>query len=353
VGLTRSLRRTLDIAVDLGTANTLVYVTGQGIVVSEPSVVAIDQSTRDVYAVGLEAKQMIGRTPATISAIRPLRHGVIADFEVTEQMLRHFLGRVHRSRFAHPRLVLCAPSGITDVERRALVEASSAAGASAVALIEEPLAAAIGSDLPVAEPSATMIVDIGGGTSEVAVISMGGIVCLESVRVGGYDLDEAVALHLRTRHHLATGTETAEKLKIELGSAWPVDDDERVVEVRGRDMNSGLPVAVAISAGELRAALAPPLNQIVLAIKRTLEATPPELAGDITRSGINLAGGGSLLEGLPELVTAQTGVDAVRVAEPLTCVAEGAGRSLEDFDTVLKATRSWTSAPRRAATTHT
>ena len=341
-----------DMAVDLGTANTLVYVRGRGIVLSEPSVVAIDQLTKDVYAVGLEAKQMIGRTPASISAIRPLRHGVIADFEVTEQMLRHFLGRVRRSRFAHPRLVLCAPSGITDVERRALVEASSAAGASAVALIEEPLAAAIGSYLPVAEPAATMIVDIGGGTSEVAVISLGGIVCLESMRVGGYDLDEAVALHLRTRHHLVTGTETAEKLKIELGSAWPVYD-ERVVEVRGRDMISGLPVAVAISAGELRAALAPPLNQIVLAIKRTLEATPPELAGDITSSGINLAGGGSLLEGLPELVTAQTGVDAVRVAEPLTCVAEGAGRSLEDFGTVLKATRSWTSAPRRAATTHT
>jgi rod shape-determining protein MreB len=267
-------------------------------------------------------------------------------------MLRYFLGRVHRSRFGHPRLVLCAPSGITDVERRALVEASSAACASAVALIEEPLAAAIGSDLPVAEPSATMIVDIGGGTSEVAVISLGGIVCLESLRVGGYDLDEAVALHLRTRHRLATGTETAEKLKIELGSAWPGEDD-RVVEVRGRDMSSGLPVAVAISAGELREALAPPLNQIVLAIKRTLEATPPELAGDITSSGIHLAGGGSLLEGLPELVTAETGVDAVRVAEPLTCVAEGAGRSLEDFETVLKATRSWTSAPRRAATTYT
>src|SRR6478609_3099846 len=348
VGLTRALRRTLDIAVDLGTANTLVYVTGQGIVVSEPSVVAIDQVTSDVYAVGLEAKQMIGRTPATISAVRPLRHGVIADFEVTEQMLRHFLGRVHRSRFAHPRLVLCAPSGITDVERRALVEASSAAGASAVALIEEPLAAAIGSDLPVAEPSATMIVDIGGGTSEVAVISMGGIVCLESLRVGGYDLDEAVALHLRTNLRLATGTETAEKLKIELGSAWPGEDD-RVIEVRGRDMSSGLPSAVAISAGELREALTPPLDQIVLAIKRTLEATPPELAGDITSSGIHLAGGGSLLEGLPELVTAETGVDAVRVAEPLTCVAEGAGRSLEDFETVLKATRSWTSAPRRAA----
>ena len=337
---------------DLGTANTLVYVRGRGIVVSEPSVVAIDQSTGDVQAAGLEAKQMIGRTPANISAVRPLRHGVIADFEVTEQMLRHFLDRVHRSRFAHPRLVLCAPSGITDVERRALVEASSAAGASAVALIEEPLAAAIGSDLPIAEPSATMIVDIGGGTSEVAVISLGGIVCQESVRVGGYDLDEAIAAHLRTRHHLATGTETAEVLKIELGSAWPLQD-ERSSEVRGRDLGSGLPSEVTVTAGELREALAGPLEQIVAAIKRTLEATPPELAGDITTSGINLAGGGSLLRGFPELVTHETGMDAVHVAEPLTCVAEGAGRSLEEFEAVLKATRSWTSAPRRAATAQT
>jgi rod shape-determining protein MreB len=349
VGLLRSLRPTPDLAVDLGTANTLVYVRGRGIVVSEPSVVAIDQATSDVHAVGLEAKQMIGRTPASISAVRPLRHGVIADFQVTEQMLRHFLGRVPRSRFAHPRLVLCAPSGITDVERRALVEASAAAGASDVALIEEPLAAAIGSDLPVAEPSATMVVDIGGGTSEVAVISLGGFVCLESVRVGGYDLDEAIALHLRTEHQLATGTETAERLKIELGSAWP-GDDERSVEVRGRDLNSGLPAAIAISAGELREALAAPLAQIVAAIKRTLEATPPELAGDITTRGINLAGGGSLLRGLPELVTHETGMEAVLVADPLNCVAEGAGRSLEDFETVLKATRSWTSASRRAAT---
>jgi len=350
--MSRLLRPTPDLAVDLGTANTLVYASGQGIVVSEPSVVAIDQSSGGVHAVGVEAKRMIGRTPGTISAVRPLRHGVIADFEVTEQMLRHFLGRVHRSRFAHPRLVLCAPSGITDVERRALVEASSAAGASAVALIEEPLAAAIGSDLPVAEPSATMIVDIGGGTSEVAVISMGGMVCVESARVGGYDLDEAIALHLRTTHHLVTGTETAEKLKIELGSARPVRD-ERVVEVRGRDVHSGLPATVAISGGELREALTPPLQQILAAIRRTLEACPPELAGDITISGIHLAGGGSLLEGLPELITAETGLEAARVAQPLTCVAEGAGRSLEDFETVLKATRSWTSAPRRAPNAYT
>jgi rod shape-determining protein MreB len=281
--------------------------------------------------------------------VRPLRHGVIADFEVTEQMLRHFLGRVRLSRLARPRLVLCAPSGITDVERRALVEASSAAGASAVALIEEPLAAAIGSDLPVAEPSATMIVDIGGGTSEVAVISLGGIVCQESVRVGGYDLDEAIAAYLRSRHSLATGTETAETLKISLGTAWPLDD-EAVADVRGRHVDTGLPTQVTVTGAELRGALAGPLQQIVAAIKRTLEATPPELAGDITNSGIHLAGGGSLLRGFPELVVNETGMEAVLVEEPLTCVAEGAGRSLEDFETVLKASHSWTSAPRRAAT---
>src|SRR3954471_22569995 len=347
--LTRALRATVDIAVDLGTANTLVYVTGRGIVVSEPSVVAIDQVTKDVYAVGLEAKQMIGRTPARISAVRPLRHGVIADFEVTEQMLRHFLGRARRSRFAHPRLVLCAPSGITDVERRALVEASSSAGASQVALIEEPLAAAIGSGLALEEPTATMIVDVGGGTSEVALLSMGGIVCMESVRIGGYDFDEAISTYLRNEHRLATGTETAEQLKIEIGSAWPVFDD-RVVEVRGRNMVTGLPPAVALSGAEVRRALAAPLEHIIAAIKRALEATPPELSGDIATGGIHLAGGGALLAGFDKLVEAETGTDATIVDDPLTCVAEGAGLSLEDFDAVLKTTRAWTSVPRRAAT---
>ena len=338
-----------DLAVDLGTANTLVYVRGRGIVLSEPSVVAVDERTGDVHAVGLEAKRMIGRTPGTISATRPLRHGVIADFEVTEQMLRHFLDRVPRARFAHPRLVLCAPSGITDVERRALVEASNSAGAGAVALIEEPLAAAIGSGLPIAEPRATMIVDVGGGTSEVALLSLGGIVCMESVRIGGYDFDEAISTYLRNEHRLATGTETAEQLKIEVGSAWPVFDD-RVVEVRGRNMVTGLPTAVELSGAEVRRALAPPLEHIIAAIKRALEATPPELAGDIATRGIHLAGGGALLAGFDKLVEAETGTDAIIVDEPLTCVAEGAGLSLEDFDAVLKTTRAWTSVPRRAAT---
>src|SRR3954454_12322108 len=341
-------RASSDLAVDLGTANTLVYVRGRGVLVSEPSVVAIDQTTKEVHAVGEEAKRMIGRTPASISAVRPLRHGVIADFEITEQMLRHFLRRVHRSRFAHPRLVLCAPSGITDVERRALVEASSGAGAGQVALIEEPLAAAIGSGLPIAEPSATMIVDVGGGTSEVAVISLGGMVCSQSLRIGGYDLDEAISHHLRAVHHLATGTDAAEKLKIAIGSALPLETEERT-EIRGRDLRSGLPAAVNITSEEVRAALQVPLSQIMEAIRTTLEATPPELAGDITTRGIHLAGGGSLLRGFPELVTSDTGMDAHLVPDPLRCVAEGAGESLEDFETVLAATRSWTSAPRRAA----
>jgi len=348
--MTRLFGSTPDLAVDLGTANTLVYVRGRGVCVSEPSVVAIDQRTNEVHAVGEEAKQMIGRTPATISAVRPLRHGVIADFEVTEQMLRQFLGRVPRPRFAHPRLVLCAPSGITDVERRALVQASGSAGAGAVALIEEPLAAAIGSGLPIAEPAATMIVDVGGGTSEVAVISMGGMVCSESLRVGGYDLDEAIGTHLRTVHGVVTGTEATERLKIAIGSACPLDE-EQTVEVRGRHVQSGMPAEITVTSEEIRAALSAPLQQIVDAIRATLEITPPELAGDITTRGIHLAGGGALLRGFPELVTAQTGMAASLVAEPLTCVAQGAGESLEDFETVLRATRSWTSAPRRAATT--
>src|SRR3954452_15081129 len=225
--LTRALRATVDIAVDLGTANTLVYVTGQGIVVCEPSVVAIDQLTKDVYAVGLEAKQMIGRTPASISAVRPLRHGVIADFEITEQMLRHFMGRVHGSRFAHPRVMMCAPSGITDVEQRALTEACLAAGARSVHLIEEPLAAAIGARLPIGEPRASVVVDVGGGTSEMAVISLGGIVVSRSLRTGGYDLDEAVAGWVRHKHGLAIGEMTAERVKLEAGGVYPDTTDAK------------------------------------------------------------------------------------------------------------------------------
>ena len=335
-----------DMAVDLGTANTLVYVRGRGIVLSEPSVVAIDQATGDVHAVGLEAKRMLGRTPGTISAIRPLKDGVIADFDVTEQMLRHFLARAMRRRRARPRLVLCAPSGITDVERRALVEAAGAAGARSVALIEEPIAAAIGAGLSIAEPEATMVVDIGGGTSEVAVIALGSMVVSESLRVGGYDLDDAVTNHLRLVHRLAIGSESAEEIKHALGSAWP-SADRGEGEIRGRDLVNGLPNAVSLPSSEIREAFAPILDAMIDAVGATLEQTPPELAGDIASRGIRLAGGGALLPGLPELVYERTGITAAVVDNPLTCVAEGAGQALEDYGAVLKASRTWVPAPRR------
>jgi len=265
-----------DMAIDLGTANTLVYVRGEGIRVSEPSVVAVDTSTDDVHAVGHEAQRMIGRTPASISAVRPLRHGVITDFEVTEAMLRHFIGRVHKSRFAHPRLVMCAPSGITDVERRALVEACLGAGARSVQLIEEPMAAAIGAGLPVGEPTGSMILDVGGGTSEVAVISLGGIVVSRSLRVGGYDFDEALATFIRRHHRLAIGETTSESVKREIGSVRP-DESESSTEVRGRDPVSGLPREAAISSAELRDALEPLAIEILDSVKDALENTPPEL----------------------------------------------------------------------------
>src|SRR4051795_12297648 len=258
-----------DVAVDLGTANTLVYVRGRGIVLSEPSVIALDSISGEIHAVGAEAKRMIGRTPATISAIRPLRHGVIADFEVTEQMLRHFIRRVHRSRFAHPRVVMCAPSGITDVEKRAIVEASLSAGARRVNLIEEPIATAIGAGLAIEEPGGNMVVDVGGGTTEVAVISLGGIVVAESVRTGGYELDEAIAAYIKREHGIAIGQQTAEDIKLSIGSACP-QPDETSAEVRGRDLVSGLPKSVMLSAEEVRGALQAPLVEILDAVKETL-----------------------------------------------------------------------------------
>jgi rod shape-determining protein MreB len=337
-----------DVAIDLGTANTVVFVRGEGVVLAEPSVVALDVGTGRVHAVGMEAKRMIGRTPASIRAILPLRHGVIADFEVTEQMLRRFLARAAPRRRARPRVILCAPSGITDVERRALVEASEAAGARAVALIEEPIAAAIGSGLEIEEPVATMIVDIGGGTSEVAVIALGAMVVSESLRLGGYDLDDAVTAHLRNEHRLAIGSQSAEEIKLEYGSAWPAADRGEA-EIRGRDLVTGLPTTVALTSADVRGALNPVLDAIVGAIIATLEQTPPELAGDIATSGIRLAGGGALLRGMAELVSARTHIPASLVGDPLACVAEGAGRALEDFDAVLKASRAWMTGPRRTA----
>jgi rod shape-determining protein MreB len=320
-----------DLAIDLGTANTLVFVRGQGIMVSEPSVVAVDTRTDAVHAVGEEAQRMIGRTPATIAAVRPLRHGVIADFDVTEQMLRHFIGRVHRSRFAHPRLIMCAPSGITDVERRALTEACLVAGARSVHLIEEPLAAAIGAGLAIDEPRANVVVDIGGGTSEVAVISLGGIVVSRSLRIGGYDLDEAVAAWIRQRHGLAIGETTSEHVKLEVGGVEP-DTTDAHAEVRGRDPLSGLPREVAVPAAEIREALEGPIEDIVAEVKSALEETPPELASDLPQRGILLAGGGSLLRGFAERLELETGVP-VRVADrPLDCVVLGAGHASEEIE---------------------
>jgi rod shape-determining protein MreB len=322
-----------DMAIDLGTANTLVFVRGQGIMVSEPSVVAVDSGTGAVHAVGDDAKRMIGRTPATISAIRPLRHGVIADFEVTEQMLRHFIRRVHRSRFAHPRVVMCAPSGITDVEKRAIVEASLSAGARQVSLIEEPIAAAIGAGIAIEEPVGNMVVDVGGGTSEVAVISLGGIVVFESVRIGGYDLDEAIISHVRDTYGITIGQQSAEQIKLDIGSAWAVKED-LTAEVKGRDLVSGLPKTVVLTAQETRQALAEPLGSIITTIKDTLERTPPELAADIGQRGIMLAGGGSLLAGFDRLVNESTNMDTRLADDPLTCVVIGSGRSLEEIDVI-------------------
>jgi rod shape-determining protein MreB len=320
-----------DMAIDLGTANTVIYVRGAGIVLSEPSVVAIDEGTGQVQAVGSEAQRMIGRTPASISAIRPLRHGVIADFEVTEQMLRYFIQRVHRSRFAHPRVVICAPSGITGVEKRALEEACVSAGARRVHLIEEPMAAAIGAGLPVAEPTASTVVDVGGGTSEVAVISLGGIVSSRSVRLGGYDLDDAVAAHVKSTYNIAIGQPTAEQIKVEAGSAMPQEDD-RGAEVRGLDLVSGVPKSVTLTAEEIRSALGDHVDTIVEAVRETLEETPPQLAADVWGRGIVLAGGGSMLRGFEERVGAETHTPTSLVESPLDCVAVGAGRSLEEVE---------------------
>ncbi|MGB1583761.1 MAG: rod shape-determining protein, partial [Solirubrobacterales bacterium] len=279
-----------DMAVDLGTANTLVYVRGRGIVLSEPSVVAIDSQTHDVHAVGVEAKRMLGRTPGSITAIRPLKDGVIADFDVTEQMLRHFIQKVHQSRWAHPRVVVCVPSGVTGVEKRAVEEACLSAGARQAYLIEEPMAAAIGAGLPVSEPTGSMIVDIGGGTSEVAVISLGGIVTSQSVRVGGDELDEAIVNYVKREYKLMIGQQTAEEVKLEIGSAHPVGDEVQA-EIRGRDLVTGLPKTIVLTSEEVARALNEPVAAIIDSIRVTLDQTPPELASDIMDRGIMLAGG--------------------------------------------------------------
>ena len=333
-----------DMAVDLGTANTLVYVRGRGIVLSEPSVVAIDSRTGEVHAVGIEAKRMLGRTPGTISAIRPLKDGVIADFDVTEEMLRHFIQKVHQSRWAHPRVVVCVPSGVTGVEKRAVEEACLSAGARQAYLIEEPMAAAIGAGLPVGEPTGSMVVDIGGGTSEVAVISLGGIVVSQSIRVGGDELDEAIINYAKREYKLLIGQQTAEELKLEIGSAFPMAE-ELQAEIRGRDMVSGLPKTVVLTSEEIRVALEEPLAQIIDAVKETLDRTPPELASDIMDRGIVLAGGGALLQGLDDRLRDETQMPAHLAESPLTCVAVGSGRSLEEFEVIHRQARIAQPAP--------
>lgn len=328
-----------DMAVDLGTANTLVYVRGRGIVLSEPSVVAIDSQTGDVHAVGVEAKRMLGRTPGSITAIRPLKDGVIADFDVTEQMLRHFIQKVHQSRWAHPRVVVCVPSGVTGVEKRAVEEACLSAGARQAYLIEEPMAAAIGAGLPVSEPTGSMIVDIGGGTSEVAVISLGGIVTSQSIRVGGDELDEAIVSYVKREYKLMIGQQTAEEVKLEIGSAHPMPEEVQA-EIRGRDLVTGLPKTIVLTSEEVQRALEEPVGQIIDSIRVTLDQTPPELASDIMDRGIMLAGGGALLKGFPERLREETQIPTHLAESPLTCVAIGSGRSLEEFEAIHRTTKA-------------
>jgi rod shape-determining protein MreB len=318
-------------AVDLGTANTVVYVRGQGIVLSEPSVVAIDVKTGRPLAVGAQAKAMIGRTPSNIQAIRPLKDGVIADFEICEKMLRYFIRRVHHRSFPKPRMVICVPSGITGVEQRAVIEAAEYAGARKAYIIEEPMAAAIGAGLPIGEPTGNMVVDIGGGTSEVAVISLGGIVASQSVRSGGDEMDEAIMSFVRKEFSLALGERTAEEIKIALGSAYPFEE-ELNAEIRGRDLLSGLPKTIVISTEQIRDAIDEPVTAIVDAVKTTLDKTPPELAADLMEQGIVLAGGGALLHGLDLRLAFETGLPVVVAQDPLNCVAIGGGQCLEEFE---------------------
>ena len=324
-----------DMAIDLGTANTLVYVKGRGIVLNEPSVVAIAEhkGKKQVLAVGDEAKQMLGRTPGNIMAIRPLRDGVIADFEVAEAMIKHFIRKVHhRHSFAHPQIIVCVPSGSTAVERRAIQDSAEAAGARRVFLIEEPMAAAIGAGLPVTEPTGSMVVDIGGGTTEVAVLSLGGIVYSRSVRVGGDKMDEAIIGYIRRNHNLLIGEGSAERIKKEIGSACPPEDDEgRTMEIKGRDLMNGVPKEIQITERQVAEGLAEPVSQIIEAVKVALEHTAPELAADIVDKGIVLTGGGALLSNLDFVLRHATGLPVSIADDPLSCVALGTGRALEDI----------------------
>ena len=324
-----------DVAIDLGTANTLVFVKGHGIVLSEPSIVAIDQKTDKVVAVGSAAKSMIGRTPSNIVATQPLKNGVIADFEVTEKMLSYFIREARAKRgvsryLVRPRVVVCVPSGVTGVELRAVKEATESAGARQAYTIEEPLAAAIGAGMPVNEPQGSMIIDIGGGTSEVAVISLGGIVTKSSIRLAGNDMDAAIATYIQKEYKLAVGTQTAEQLKIELGSAFGVEMES--AEIRGRDLVTGLPKTVVITSEEVREAISVPVEAVIAAVRDTLDRTPPELASDIMDRGMVLVGGGALLRHFDERLRRETGIPVHVADDPLMSVAIGSGRSLEEID---------------------
>lgn len=321
-----------DIGIDLGTANTLVYMKGKGIVMREPSVVAVDTKTDTVRSVGHAAKDVIGRTPGSIGAVRPLKDGVIADFDITAAMLQHFIRKVcGSSMFIRPRVIICIPSGVTEVERRAVREASIKAGARQVMVIEEPMAAAIGAGLPVSDPSGSMVVDIGGGTAEVAVISLGGIVASRSVRVGGDEFDQSIIAYIKRKYNLLIGERTAEAIKIEIGSAYKIEE-EISMDIKGRNLVDGLPKNITIRSEEVREALAEPLERIIEAIKETLERTPPELAADIIDHGIMLTGGGALLRGIDQLIFGQTGIDVHIADSPLDCVAEGTGKVLDNIE---------------------
>ncbi len=325
-----------DIGIDLGTANTLVYVRDRGIVLREPSVVAIQSGTSRVLAVGEEAKRMLGRTPGSIVAVRPLKAGVIADFEITEAMLRYFIRKVHnRNKMVRPRVIVAVPSGITEVEKRAVKDSASHAGAREVYLIEEPMAAAIGVGLPVQEPAGNMIVDIGGGTTEVALISLAGIVFSRSVRVGGDEMDEAIVQHMKRVYNLMIGERTAEEIKIAVGSAYP-SGEETTVEVKGRDLVAGLPKTLTITSDEIRDALQEPVSTIVDAVRITLERCPPELSADLVDRGLVLAGGGALLSGMDTLIAEQTGLPVHVADDPLSAVAEGTGVVLNELNFLKK-----------------
>lgn len=320
-----------DLAIDLGTANTLVYAKGRGIVLNEPSVIALNQQTGDVLAMGQEAWQMIGRTPGYIVAVRPLRQGAITDFDVTQRMIRLLLQRAGVTKFNRPRVVICVPSAITEVERRAVIEAARRAGAADAQLIEQPMAAALGAHLPVNEPLANMVVDVGGGTSETALISLGGVVALQAVRVGSFDIDAAIQTFIRREYGIAVGERTAEEIKVAIGSAWPVADGVKA-EVRGRDLMSGLPKTVILSPEEVREAIAEPVASIVDSVIACLGEAPPELAQDLIVRGMHLVGGGGMLKGLARRIAEETEIPVTMVDAPLECVVMGAGRCIEHYD---------------------